>query len=575
MLKAIGLLVIKPIRDPGSGDRGKTGLPANFRQTAPEIHGSLVCPQVLRAVLGFLVIAALPGVAQDTAISAARIREHTRFLSSDLLEGRGVGVRGGEIAAEYIATQLALAGAKPAGDNGTYYQRVPLVGIETQPDATLGAAVGGKGLDFRWGDDFVGASQMQRADARFEGEAVFVGHGITAPEFHWDDYKGVDVTGKVLIMFTNEPPSTDPKFFDGRALTYYGRWVYKYEEALRRGAKACILIHTTETASYGWDVVRNSWGRESPFVKLEAGAKALAFEGWMTREAGEKFLALAGRNVDDLLKASERADFRPIDLGIQVRGHIPAKQRPLETRNVVAMIPGSDPKLKDEYVIYSAHWDHLGIGTPVGGDAIYNGAIDNATGCAILLELARAWGALPRKPKRSVLFLSVTAEEGGLKGSEYYAAHPLVPLAKTAVDLNFDALFPWGRAANVLITGAERTSIYPLARQIAKRLELGIAEDAQPEAGHYFRSDHFSLAHAGIPAFSIGVTEFAGKPAGFGEQAYREYNSKHYHQPSDEFQSDWDFTALGQAAEYGLLLGEDIANQDRLPDWRPGDAFHR
>jgi Zn-dependent M28 family amino/carboxypeptidase len=519
--------------------------------------------------------AAWPGLAQDNGISAERIREHTRFLASDLLEGRGVGTRGGEIAAEYIATQLALAGAKPAGDNGTYYQRVPLVGIETEPGATLGAAVSPKGVDFRWGDDFVGVSQTQRPDTRFEGEAVFVGHGITAPEFHWDDYKGLDVTGKVLIMFTNEPSSSDPKFFDGRALTYYGRWVFKYEEALRHGAKACILIHTTETASYGWEVVRNSWGRESPFVKLEAGAKALEFSGWITREAGEKFLGLAGRNVDELLKASERADFRPIPLGIQVRGHIPAKVRPLETRNVAAMIPGSDPKLKDEYVVYSAHWDHLGIGTPVGGDAIYNGAIDNATGCAVLLELARVWGAQARKPKRSVLFLSVTAEEGGLRGSEYYAAHQLVPAAKTAVDLNFDALFPWGRATGVVITGAERTTLYPLARQIAERLDLAIVEDAQPEAGHYFRSDHFSMARVGIPAFSIGVTEFAGKAAGFGEQAYREFNSKHYHQPSDEFQEDWDFTALGQAAEYGLLIGQDVANQDKLPDWRPGDAFHR
>ena len=526
--------------------------------------------------IGLLVIASLPVLAQDTGLSAERIRQHTRFLASDLLEGRGPGTRGGDLATEYIATQLALAGAKPAGDDGTYYQKVPLVGIETQADATLGAAVWGKGVDFRWGEDFVGYSQTQRPDTRFEGEAVFVGHGITAPEFKWDDFKGVDVTGKVLVMFTNEPPSTDPKFFDGRALTYYGRWVYKYEEALRHGAKACIIIHTTPTASYGWDVVRNSWGRESPFVKLEPGGKGLSFQGWITREAGEKFLALAGKNLDELLKASERADFKPIALGIQVRGHMPSKIRTLDTRNVAAVIPGSDPKLKDEYIIYSAHWDHLGIGTPVGGDAIYNGAIDNATGCAILLELARVWGGLPQKPKRSVLFLSVTAEEGGLRGSEYYAAHPLFPVAKTAVDLNFDALYPWGRAANVVITGAERTNIYPLAQQIAKRLDLAIAQDAQPEAGHYFRSDHFPMAHAGIPAFSIEhATEFAGKPAGFGEQAYQEYNSKHYHQPSDEFQADWDFTALRQAAEYGFLLGKDIANQDKLPDWRPGDAFHR
>jgi len=330
------------------------------------------------------------------------------------------------------------------------------------------------------------------------------------------------------------------------------------------------------TASYGWDVVRNSWGRESPFVKLEPGAKALSFQGWMTREAGEKFLALAGQNLEDLLKASDRADFKPVELGIQVRGHMPSKIRQLETRNVAAMIPGSDPKLKAEYVIYSAHWDHLGIGTPVGGDAIYNGAIDNATGCAILIELARVWGSQPQKPKRSVLFLSVTAEEGGLKGSEYYATHPLVPVAKTAVNLNYDALFPWGRAADVVLTGVERTNIQPLALQIAKRLDLAVAGDPKPEAGHYFRSDHFPMAHAGIPAFSIGAaSEFLGKPAGYGDKVYEEYNSKNYHQPSDEFQADWDFTALRQAAEFGLLLGKDIANQDKLPDWRPGDAFHR
>jgi Zn-dependent M28 family amino/carboxypeptidase len=256
--------------------------------------------------------------------------------------------------------------------------------------------------------------------------------------------------------------------------------------------------------------------------------------------------------------------------------HVASKIRPLDSRNVAAVIPGSDPTLKDQVVIFSAHWDHLGIGEPVNGDPIYNGAIDNATGCAILLELARVWGSLPQKPKRSAVFLAVTAEEAYLRGSEYYAANPLVPLGRTAIDLNYDALYPFGRAADVVITGAERTTVYPLAQQIAKRLNLAIAEDAQPEAGHYFRSDHFAFSRAGVPAFSIGhATEFAGKPAGFGEQAYQEYNRKHYHQPSDEIEEDWDFTAVAQAAEYGFLLGKDIANQDKLPDWKPGGPFHR
>ncbi len=526
--------------------------------------------------IGLLVMVAMTGLAQEGAFLAQRIREQTRFLSSDLLEGRGVGQRGGQLATEYIASQFALAGARPAGDNGTYFQRVPLVGVATEPNATLSAAVWGKGLDLKWGDDFVGTSGTQKPDTRFEGEAVFVGHGITAPEFKWDDFKGVDVTGKILVLFTNEPSSNDPKFFDGPALTYYGRWTYKYEEGLRRGAKGVIIIHTTPTASYAWDVVRNSWGGESPFVKLGPDQKALALQGWITREAGEKLLALAGKTVDELLAASEKRDFKPIDLGIQIRGHLTSRIRDLETRNVAAMVAGSDPKLKDEVVIYSAHWDHFGVGAPVNGDAIYNGAIDNATGCAVLLEMARAWAALPQKPKRSALFLAVTAEEGGLRGSEYYATHPLVPPSKTALALNYDALYPWGRAQDVVITGAERTTVYALAQQIAKRLNLTVSEDAQPGAGHYFRSDHFSFAHAGIPAFSIEhATEFAGKPAGFGAKANEEYNSKHYHQPTDEFQEDWDFTALQQAAEYGFLLGKDVANQDQLPGWRAGDQFHR
>ncbi len=522
------------------------------------------------------LIAALPLLAQDGSISAERIREHTRFLASDLLEGRGVGVRGGQLASEYIASELALAGAKPAGEGGTYFQKVPLVGVETQPDSRLAATAAGKRVDFRWLDDFVGVSQRQEPSTRFEGEAIFVGHGITAPEWKWDDFKGVDVKGKVLVLFTNEPASDDPKFFDGRALTYYGRWTYKYEEAVRRGALGAIIIHTTPTAGYGWEVVRNSWGREEPYVKLAPGEYSLAFQGWISRESGAKLLGLAGKTIDELLAASEKPDFRPIPLGVSISGSLSSKVRQLDTRNVAAIVPGSDPKLKDEVVIFSAHWDHLGIGAPVAGDAIYNGAIDNATGCGVLLEIARAWAAQPRKPKRTALFLSVTAEEGGLRGSEYYAAHPLYPAAKTAMDLNFDALYPWGRALDVVITGAERTTALPLAQQIAKRLNLAVSPDARPEQGHYFRSDHFSFAHAGIPAFSIGhATEFAGKPAGWGVQAADEYNAKHYHQPSDEFQPDWDFTAVQQAAEYGFLLGQEIANQDKLPDWRPGDQFRR
>src|SRR5580700_4569098 len=522
----------------------------------------------------FIPLIALLALAQDSFISPSRIRADVKYLSSDLLEGRGVGQRGGDLATQYIADQFAKAGAKPAGDNGTYFQKVPLVGIDPQPQTQLGAAARGKSVDFRWGDDFVGVDLSQQPEQRFEAPAVFVGHGIAAPEFQWDDYKGVDVSGKILIMFTNEPPSNDPKFFDGRALTYYGRWTYKYEEGLRRGARAVIIVHTDDTAGYSWGVVRSSWGRETPYVKLAQGERALAFAGWMSREAGERLFALSGKTVDQMLTAANRPAFKPVDLGAQIRARTISKIRDLDTRNVAAVVSGSDPTLKNEAVIFSAHWDHLGIGEPVNGDKIYNGAIDNGTGCGVLLELARAWAAMPQKPKRSALFLSVTAEEGGLKGSEYYAKHPIFPAAKTAIDLNYDGLFPWGRARQIVIDGAERTTVLPVAQAMAKRLNLAIQPDAHPEQGHYFRSDHFSFAHAGIPAFSIGVgREFAGKPAGYGDKLADEFDDKHYHQPSDEFQESWDFTALQQAAQYGFLLARDIANQEKLPDCAPDPSF--
>ena len=510
--------------------------------------------------------------AQD--ISPARIRAHVKFLSSDLLEGRGPGTRGGQLATEYIATQFALDGLKPAGDHGTYFQQVPLTGIETQPSARLSAVKNGQATDFKWAGEFVGVNARLTPEDQFEAEAIFVGHGIVAPEFQWDDFKGVDVRGKVLVLFTNEPSSTDPKFFGGRALTYYGRWSYKYEEATRKGATGVIIIHTTPTAGYGWEVVRNSWSREQPYVKLAPGEHALSLAAWVTKDAGEKLVALTGHHVDELLKAAESRDFRPIPLGFRVRGNLPSKVRDIQTRNVAGLVEGSDPKLKSEVVIYSAHWDHLGIGTAVNGDAIYNGAVDNGTGCGILLELARAWAAQAKKPRRSALFLAVTAEEGGLRGSEYYAGHPEIPAGKTALAINYDALFPLGRTRDVVVNGAERTTAWPVVEAAAKRMGLKVDPDPRPEQGSYYRSDHFAFAHVGIPSFSVEQgDDFVGKPAGFGAKAFDEYNEKHYHQPSDEFQESWDFSGLANMARFGFLIGADVGNEDRLPTWRAGDEF--
>jgi len=524
----------------------------------------------------FLVAMAASLFAQMTEISGDRIRAHVKFLSSDLLEGRGVGARGGELASEYIATQFALIGAKPFGDNGTYFQKVALVGVNPQPSTQLSFIANDNltSAAFHWLDDFVGVTLQQKPDVTFDAPAVFVGHGIVAPEYNWDDYKGVDVRNKLVVLFTNEPPSDDPKFFGGRALTYYGRWTYKFEEAARHGAIAAIIIHTTPTASYGWDVVRSSWGREDQQTRLAPGAHDLAFAGWVTREAGEKILAAAGGSVDRLLSSADARNFRAIDLPLRIRGSAPAKIRDIQTRNVVARVEGSGPQLKSEAVLFSAHWDHLGIGDPVDGDAIYNGAVDNATGCGMLLEIARAWAALPEKPRRSAIFVAATSEEAGLLGSRYFGEHPPIPAGRIALAINYDAFQPWGRTSDVVVNGAERTTAFPIVEDAAKRFNLTIAPDPRPEAGEYYRSDHFSFARVGIPSFSIEEgRNLLGKPPGTGEKLFADYNEHRYHQPTDEYSDDWDFSGMEQFARFGMLIGVDVANAPQLPTWRAGDEF--
>ena len=522
-----------------------------------------------------LAIATVAATAQTGGISGERIRAHVKFLASDLLEGRAPGSRGGDLATEYIATQFALLGLKPAGDKGTYFQNFQLVGVEPQADSQLSfVPATGTAISSKWLDEFVGVTYQQRTDAQFDAPAVFVGHGIVAPEYKWDDYQGIDVKGKVVVLFTGEPVSNDPKFFTGRALTYYGRWTYKYEEATRHGAAAVIIIHTTPTASYGWEVVRSSWGREDQEVKLASGEPALAFAGWVTKDIGEKIAATAGSTVDALLKRADTPGFRAIDLPMRIRGRAPAKVRTVDTRNVIGRIEGSDVKLKEEAVVFSAHWDHLGVGEPVNGDRIYNGALDNGSGCGMLLEIARAWAALPQKPRRSAIFMAAAAEEAGLRGSYYYGQHPVVPAGKTAAGLNFDMFLPYGRMRDVTVNGAERTTFYPIVQEAARRMALTISPDARPEAGLYYRSDHFSFARVGIPSFSVEHGEdLVGKPAGTGHKLVEEFNDKNYHQPSDEYREDWDFAGMEQYAQFGLLIGVNVANSPKLPTWRASDEF--
>jgi Zn-dependent M28 family amino/carboxypeptidase len=504
-------------------------------------------------------------------ISADRVKAHVAYLASDRLEGRGPGTRGEFLTTEYLAAEFKKAGLKPVGERDTYFQAVPLVRVATSPSSTLRAVKGETTLDIPCEEGFSGTSQTQKEMEEFDAEAIFLGHGITAPEFGWDDYQGVDVKGKVVVLFTNEPPSNDPKFFGGTALTYYGRWTYKFEEAARRGAKACFIIHTTETAGYPYSVVRPLDGAQ---LKREPGQPALAFAGWLSSAAGEKLLGLSGRTVEGALKEANTKGFKAYTLGIHLNGKISTDVEKIVSNNVAGLAEGSDPALKSEVVVFTAHWDHLGVGRAVLGDAIYNGAADNGTGCGLLLELARAWCAQSPRPKRSALFLAVTAEEKGLLGSKYYTHHPLVPLGKTALNLNFDMILPLGVPESVVVTGAERTTAWPTVQAAAAKNRLEIEVDQRAHLGIFYRSDHFSMARAGVPAFSVATgMKIKGKPKDFAPKAMKEFNDRVYHSPQDEMNPNWDFSGFVVLARFTLDVARDMANADRLPTWNPGDEF--
>src|SRR5713226_4948867 len=519
----------------------------------------------------------LPGaaIAALEKIDPEHIRAHVRFLSLDLLEGRGTGQRGGDLAAEYIATQFWLDGLKAAGDNGTYFQKVPMVGITPAPETSF-ELVPAKGdpMPLKPLDQYVAIDQTQRPSSDIDAPIVFVGYGIEAPEYKWDDYKGVDVRGKVLLMLVNEPSSDDPNFFKGRALTYYGRWTYKYEEAARRGAVGAMLIHKSEMASYPWEVVRNSNSGEKSFLKSDA--PQLKAASWIQLDVARQLAQKSGMDLDKLMADAQSRNFRPVPLPVKLKAHMVSKIRQISSNNVVAMLPGSDPKLKNEAVIYTAHYDHLGIRPDLPGDNIYNGARDNATGCGILFELARVFAQGPAKPRRSVLFASVTAEEQGLLGSEYLGKHPPVPASKISLELNFDDVPPLGEPQEVEVSGSERTAFYPTVEAMAQEFRLAIRPDSHPEAGHFYRSDHFSLARVGVPAFSVNEgMKYKGHNTDWGMQQAEDYTTHHYHQPSDEYSPDMDFTGDAVMARFGFALGWAAASQQKLIGWQSGDEFEK
>jgi Zn-dependent M28 family amino/carboxypeptidase len=520
------------------------------------------------------------GRAAAAAIDSEKIRAHVRFLSLDLLEGRGPGTRGAELAAEYIATQFALAGVEPAGDNGTFFQKVPLFAVHTIEDKTKFAFVpaSGQAIDLAYGTEIVSKDQTGEATADIDAPIVFVGYGIHAPEYHWDDYAGpggkeIDLKGKIALVIVNEPPSDDEKFFKGKALTYYGRWTYKYEEAARRGAAGVLIVHRTDLASYGWEVVRNSQAVEKSYLQGDPDA-TLRAAAWIQHDVAQRLFTLAG--LGDLDQAIDTAGkpgaFHAVELPVRLRAHEESRVRRYISSNVVGRVAGVSSA--DQAVLYTAHYDHLGIDPDAKGDNIYNGAADNGTGCGIVLELARAFAQSPVRPPHAVYFAAVTAEEQGLLGSQYLGMHPPVPAGQITLDLNFDMLLPVGIPRSVSLGGAERIDFWPTVETVAKAFDLALLPDPTPGAGHYYRSDHFSLARVGIPAFSVDQGDlFEGHDLAWGRAQSEDYVTHHYHQPSDEYRADWDFRGNAKLARFGLVLGWLASQQSKTVEWLPGDEF--
>jgi Zn-dependent M28 family amino/carboxypeptidase len=506
------------------------------------------------------------------SIDPHRIAEHVRFLANDLLEGRAPGTRGGDIAANYIATQFALYGLKPAGDNGSYLQKVEFVGSKSLPSTTASIVPAhGEPTALKWTEDYVAGNQTQTDAVDIDAPVVFVGYGIEAPEYKWDDFKGVDVKGKVVLVIVNEPPSKDLKFFNGDALTYYGRWTYKFEEAARKGAVGALIIHRTDLASYGWDVVRNSWSAEQVALGNDKDPKLKA-AAWIQLEVARKIMSAANLNLDEAMTAAGTRQFQAKELPVRFKAHIDSKVRKFDSYNVLAMLPGKQGGA--QAVVYSAHYDHLGIDPGLSGDNIYNGAVDNGTGCGILLEMAHAFAMSGARPPSPVLFAAVTAEEKGLLGSNYLGKHLPIPAAKIALDLNYDAILPTGMPQSVNVTGAERTTFYPTVERTAAAFGFEIQADAEPGAGHYYRSDHFSLARAGVPAFSVNTgVKFSGHDAEWGKAQHEEYTAKRYHRPADEFLPGMDFTSDAAVAKFGFALGWQAMMAKGTVNWQPGDEF--
>jgi Zn-dependent M28 family amino/carboxypeptidase len=536
---------------------------------------------VHRLFVGLLTaLAPLAVLGQAPHITTGEIDADLRFLSSDLLEGRAPATRGGQLASGYIASQLEQAGVAP-GNNGSYLQSVPIDVVEADQSAIRVAASGRATAALRDPEDVVVWSGSAVPSTAVQGELVFVGYGVQAPEYKWDDIKGTDLKGKILLVLVNDPPPTaeEPELFGGPAMTYYGRWTYKFEEAERLGAVGALIVHTEERAGYPWHTVVGSWAKAQRMLPRDPSLPApLGFRGWITDSAATALLTNAGLTLSVLRDKASSRTFRPVPTGITVSVSVSNRVSHMTADNVVGIVPGRDPALRNQYVVFSAHWDHLGIGPAVNGDSIYNGASDNASGVADVLAMARAAAALPAaaRPRRSLLFLLVTAEESGLLGSAYFAEHPTVGAGTLVADLNIDGGNLLGRVRDLTVLGEHKSTLGPSLTRYAAGQGLRLAPEAHPEQGHFYRSDHFSFARAGVPAVSIGAgTDFVGRAREWGVQQEEDYTAHRYHQPSDEYRPDFDLRGAVQLSEVVLGFGIAVANASAAPDWAPSAEFHR
>ena len=514
------------------------------------------------------------------SISAADILGHTRILSSDEFEGRSPGTRGEELTVAYLTDQFRRLGLAPGNPNGTYVQSVPLVGFSTQ--SSLAFKHNGNVTTLSFPNEYVAVSRHFVPEVKVEdSEIVFVGYGVVAPEFGWDDYKDVDVRGKTILMLVNDPAVPDPadpskldaNMFKGNAMTYYGRWTYKYEIASEKGAAAAIIVHETGPAGYPWEVVSGSWGRENFDIRPPGGpGNRVQVEAWITQNRAEQLLQASNLSFADLKRAAVRKDFRPVQLNSTASFQLRNTIRDVQSQNVIAKLEGSEQP--DEYVVYSAHWDHLGRDPNISGDQIYNGALDNASGTAAMIEIAEAFTRLPNKPKRSILFLAVTAEEKGLLGAKFYGGNPLHPLNKTLANINMDGVNQWGRTSDIVIVGYGNSTLDDVLTSLAQHQGRTIIPDPEPEKGFFYRSDHFEFAKQGVPALytDAGMT-YIGKPAGYAEQKRDEYTTNDYHKPSDEIKPDWDLSGAVEDAQLMFMVGYRVAEGETWPEWKPGTEF--